>query len=186
MSALFGFNDAWPVVAWAVFTFFQISSYSNTRGRAWYDRHRPSWGPPGWMFPIIWFILYAACTVAIYYFTKNAAPDSWNIILGVVMYIVHMLANKFWSVLFFDMNDPESAVNVLVFVMIPTGVALLISFIIDQTGIYWVPVMLLSIYLAWLVFLAAPLNVHWVNKRLGTNDEKSYRSRVRGVTYERD
>lgn len=89
-------------------------------------------------------------------------------------------ANKYWSVLFWDMEDPESAVNVLVFVMLPTGVALMVSFIINQTGLYWVPVMLLSIYIAWLLYAAA-LNVHWVNKRLRTQDGDRRR---RGKTYE--
>ena len=135
-----------------------------------------------------------------YYFTRNVQADSWNLILGVVMYIVHMLgewnetvswkkltffhkANKYWSVLFWDMNDPESAVNVLVFVMLPTSVALMVAFIINQTGIFWVPVMLLSIYIAWLIYAAA-LNVHWVNKRLSTTDNGDEKRRRRGRTYE--
>lgn len=81
------------------------------------------------------------------------------------------------------MNDPESAVNVLVFVMLPTSVALMVAFIINQTGIFWVPVMLLSIYIAWLIYAAA-LNVHWVNKRLSTTDNGDEKRRRRGRTYE--
>ena len=169
--ATFGFNEAWPIAAWGVFTFWQISAYTQTQGRKWYDENRPEWGLPGRVFPFIWFLLYSACTIAMYYFTKNVQPDSWNIILGVVMYMVHMAANKFWSVLFWDMDDPEAAVNVLVFVMLPTSVALMVAFIINQTGIFWVPVMLLAIYIAWLVYAAA-LNVHWVNKRLSTRDQE--------------
>jgi len=182
MSTIFGFNDAWPIMAWSIFTFWQLSSYTQTKGRKWYDDNRPDWALPGYLFPIIWFVLYSACTVAIYYFTKHTQPDSWNIILGVVMYMIHMAANKFWSVLFWDMNDPESAVNILVFVMIPTGIALMVSFIINQTGIFWVPVMLLSIYIAWLVYAAA-LNVHWVNNRLRTEDDANVKRR-RGRTTE--
>ena len=184
MSAIFGFNEATAAVSWAIFTFWQFSSYTSSgKSRRWYDNNKPDWAPPGWVFPGVWFILYAACTTAIFYFTQNVQPDSWNIILGVIMYILHMLANKYWSVLFWDMNDPESAVNVLVFVMLPTGAALMVAFIVNQSGIFWVPVMLLSIYIAWLLYAAA-LNVHWVNKRLRTRDDDGASSRRRGRTYE--
>lgn len=91
MSAIFGFNEAAAVCAWAVFTFWQVSSYGSNKSRKWYDNNKPDWAPPGYVFPIIWFLLYTACTIAIFYFTQNVQPDSWNIILGVIMYIVHML-----------------------------------------------------------------------------------------------
>lgn len=159
---MFGFEEATAIVAWGTFTFTQLTSYNAGSSREWYTKNRPDWSPPGWGFPIVWTVLYAACTTAIFYHTQIALADSWQLWVGVMLYIIHMLLNKFWSVLFWDYESPGGALIVLCF-MILTGVALIItSALLPSSGtLFWVPVMLESIYMAWLIY-AFILNAHWV------------------------
>lgn len=173
-NPIFGFNEVVAICAWGAFTFYQFSSLGSWKSRSWYDDNAPAWGPPGYVFGIIWTILYAATTTAMFYFTQNSQADSWQLILGVVMYMVHMYFNKLWSVYFWDYNDPRGALYILIFPILLTGVGLLIAMVVDQSGLFWVPVMLLCIYIAWLLYALA-LNVYWVNMDLDTM--KSVRER---------
>lgn len=156
--SVFGFNEATAVVAWGVFTFVQLTT---ARHRKWYDDKAPAWFPPPWVFGLVWPILYAACTTAIFYHVQIAAADSWQLVVGVVLYIVHMLANKLWSVLFWDWRRPGAALATLV-IMILTLIGLIVSSAMLPSGtLFWVPVMLESVYMVWLVF-ATVMNGYWL------------------------
>lgn len=164
---IFGFHQVAAVAAWAALTFMQLSQRTSMKNKDWYDLERPMWALPGYVFPWVWTLMYSALTIAMYYFTRNTKPDSWNIITAVTLYIFHIMCNKLWSVYFWDMNDPETALNILVFPMMLSASGLMCAFIIGQSGLFWIPVMCLGIYALWL-FYAAALNIHWVNQNLET------------------
>lgn len=162
----FGTIECTAIAAWTSFTFFQLSGIAGHSIRKRYNDRKPTWAPPAWVFPMVWSLLYAACTIAMYIFTKDvAAADSWQLIVGVIMYVVHIIGNKMWSVLFWDFDHPEAAANVLITVMIPTGATLLIAIVLSPGGLFWVPIMLWGLYLVWLCY-ATLLNVYWVQERL--------------------
>lgn len=167
MSGIFGFNEVAAIAAWSVIVFTQFSKQGGRKDKKWYQDNKPSWSPPASWFPIIWMIMYSALVTAMFYFTKYTQPDSWNLIVGVVLFIFHMYWNKMWSVYFWEMDDPQGALYILMYHMILSAAGLMVTFIVNQTGLYWVPVMLLSIYSAWLLYAAA-LNIYWVNKQLET------------------
>lgn len=168
MSAVFGFNQVASIAAWSVLVFWQFSKRTGgTKDKSWYEDNKPWYGPPAAAFPIVWTLLYAALVVAMFYFTQNTPADSWQLITGVVLFIFHIYWNKMWSVYFWDMNDPDTALNVLLFPMLISGIALMIVFIVNQTGLFWVSVMLLGVYLLWLLY-ATVLNIYWVDKKLET------------------
>lgn len=161
---IFGFTEAAAAVAWGVFTFYQFSSMTNVRSE--YERDRPRWAPPGWVFPLVWTLLYAALSVGIFYFTQVCAPDSWQLIVGVVAYIFNIVCNKMWSYLFWDLRRRTAAMNVLIFCMLPSCAALIVASSVGQQsdGLYLVPLIVFAVYTAWLVY-ALVLNIYWATKK---------------------
>ena len=62
--------------------------------------NKPAFSPPGWVFPVVWTILYIAMGVASYriYVSDAPAKDKRNALL---LYGGQLLVNFFWSLLFF-------------------------------------------------------------------------------------
>lgn len=162
--AIFSGTDAIAVLGLAAFNYVQFArSPMNAR---WYESGKPRWGPPSWLFPLAWFLLYAMTTVAGYYFFKMVPDDSWQLVAGFTLYAVHMVANKMWSVFFWSgmKRGPLLALIILVAIMLPTGIAFVVIAGIDRFDLFAVPVTLFSIYMAWLLYATA-LNIHWVNRQ---------------------
>ena len=168
--SLFTANDAIGVLGLAAFNYAQFGHAPVSQ--VWYNKQRPAWAPPGWVFPLAWFLLYAMTTVAGYYFLHMVPSDSWQLTAGFTLYTIHMVANKLWSVFFWPSNDgskrgPLIALLILVLIMLPTGLAFLIVAGIDNFPLYQVPVALFSVYMAWLVY-ATFLNAYWVMHKIPT------------------
>ena len=61
---------------------------------------QPPLSPPGWLFPIVWTILYAVMGVASYIVcASDADVNQKRRAMGV--YVAQLLMNMFWSTLFF-------------------------------------------------------------------------------------
>jgi tryptophan-rich sensory protein len=163
---MFGFNECYILISWIVLCYWQWTSYSSTQDKTWYESKRDQkWMPPAWIFPIAWTLLYAALVVMMYMFTQNTPADSWQIALGFALFVIHIAANKEWSVAFWDRNSPSQAFAILMAIMLPTSLALYFPFIINnQTDLYYVPVIMLSIYNAWLLY-ASTLNYYWMTHK---------------------
>jgi len=59
---------------------------------------RPSFAPPGWLFPIAWTLLYAAMAAAMWFVLRARGRDRY-ILLG--LYVAQLAVNLLWPVLFF-------------------------------------------------------------------------------------
>lgn len=159
---VFGFIECVAVVAWATLIFWQWTSYTSMKSTKWYTDKKPGWMPPSWVFPLAWTLLYSALTIMMFYFTKETAADSWQLIVGFVLFLVHIALNKEWSVAFWDRKNLNQAFWILLVGMLPTSLVLYVPFVVNQTSeLYYVPVIMVTIYNAWLIY-AAFLNYHWL------------------------
>ncbi len=65
--------------------------------------NKPKISPPGWLFPIVWTILYIIMGLASYIVAmSNANELSTKNALKV--YVLQLVFNFFWSILFFNFN----------------------------------------------------------------------------------
>lgn len=159
---MFGFNECYIAVAWAALVFWQWTAYTAASDKTWYTSKRRSWMPPSWVFPVAWTLLYTALTVMMYMFTRDTLADSWQLQMGFALFLVHIAGNKEWSVAFWDRKSPSQALVILLVIMLPTSLSLYFPFIIDnQTELYYVPVIMVTIYNAWLLY-ASVLNYYWM------------------------
>lgn len=66
-----------------------------------YDQiRRPSFAPPGWLFPVAWTILYTLMSVSLWLAIRKDAPSRGTIVL----YTVQLAVNLAWPFLFFTMQ----------------------------------------------------------------------------------
>lgn len=166
MAGPFTFEIAYGIIAWAVFTYFQfINQASSSSFKSEYDedikQKRIYCAPPPWLFGIVWPILYGIMTASIVLFTLHATPDSWQLIMGVTFYMIHMLANKYWSVLYWRQGRLRAAFWLIILVMLPTLLFFLLCVAINPPlpeGLDAVhvilPIVFGSLYGLWLLFAA--------------------------------
>lgn len=62
---------------------------------------KPPLSPPGWLFPVVWTILYVLMGIASYliYTAKYSAGMAGN---ALFFYFVQLIFNFFWSIIFFN------------------------------------------------------------------------------------
>ena len=118
-------------------------------GNGWFDPlDKPSFMPPGWLFGVVWPILYALIGAAVGIIL--AEPPSQRRSRGLALFGVQLLLNFAWSPLFFAAHDMRLAM-VVIFLMLglAAGAAGQFRRIRPLAGLLMLP------YLAWLCFAAA-------------------------------
>ena len=75
---------------------------------AWYQSlAKPSWTPPGWVFPIVWTLLYIMMGVAAWLIWKQKGFAAASGPLSI--FILQLVLNGLWTVFFFGMKMPGLA-----------------------------------------------------------------------------
>lgn len=132
-------------------------------GNEWFaGLEKPVFMPPGFLFGIVWPILYVLLGFALAMIL--AEPKSPGRTSALTFFFAQLALNFAWSPLFFAAHDIALAKYVIMVMAVLAGIA---------AGKFWrmrrVAGMLLIPYLAWLVF-AAMLNsaIHELNPGAGT------------------
>ena len=61
--------------------------------------NKPPLSPPGWLFPIVWTILYILMGISFYLIVNQ--KNSMDISSAVYIYFIQLIINFFWSIFFF-------------------------------------------------------------------------------------
>jgi benzodiazapine receptor len=109
----------------------------------------PSYNPPDWVFAPVWTTLYLFMTIAIWKFwhSKNRDIDT------IYIYIVHLIFNTTWSIVFFVFHKIFLALLILIIL-----IALIIIFMQRFNKINLISYYLMIPYLLW-CFYALILNL---------------------------
>lgn len=62
--------------------------------------NKPSLAPPGWLFPVVWTILYILMGIASYLVVISKKPNG----SALITYALQLIFNFFWSVFFFNLS----------------------------------------------------------------------------------
>ncbi len=113
---------------------------------------KPVFSPPGWVFGIVWPILYILIGIALYrvYLTLKHENRSYEVL---VLYIVQLLLNFSWPIIFFTLR--LYGISALIIIIL---IVLIILCIIKFMKIDKVSSVLLVPYLLWCIY-ASYLNV---------------------------
>jgi tryptophan-rich sensory protein len=118
-------------------------------GNAWFDAlQKPSFMPPGFVFGIVWPILYALMGIALAMIL--AEPPSDRRRLALILFFAQLALNFAWSPIFFAGHDIRLA-KMVIFLM-----ALISAYAAGQFyRLRKVAGLLMLPYVAWLVFAGA-------------------------------
>lgn len=62
---------------------------------------QPPLSPPGWLFPVVWGILFVLMGISSYLVYASGEPGSRSVLM---VYGVQLAVNFFWSIIFFNMQ----------------------------------------------------------------------------------
>ncbi len=112
----------------------------------WYvEINKPEWNPPNWIFGPVWTTLYILMGIAIFLIWKKRAQ--YSIALAMSFYVIQLLLNLLWSLLFFGLQNPQLAFF---------EVLILLSAIVITTVKFWkiskAAAILMIPYILWVSF----------------------------------
>lgn len=62
--------------------------------------NKPALAPPGWVFPVVWTILYILMGIASYLVLTSGKPND----TALTVYGIQLVFNFFWSIIFFNLE----------------------------------------------------------------------------------
>jgi len=133
-------------------------------GNPWFDALvKPSFMPPGFLFGIVWPILYALLGLALALILAEPPTDRRRVAL--ILFGVQMALNFAWSPIFFAGHDITLAKYVIItMIVIAVATALLFYRLRPVAGLLMVP------YLCWLMFATAlNTSIETLNPGAGTS-----------------
>ena len=120
--------------------------------------NKPPLSPPGWLFPVVWTILYILMGISSYIIlTSGAAPQ--DIKRALTTYALQLVVNFFWSIFFFRLEWYLFSFFWLVFLWV-----LILLMEIQFYRIAKVAAYLNLLYLVWVAFAGyLNLGIWWLN-----------------------
>ena len=107
----------------------------------WYSLlNKPTFNPPDWVFGPVWITLYLIMTLAIWLFWHSKNRDKNT----VYVYLIHLVFNTTWSVVFFVLHNMVLALLVLILL-----IGLIINLILRFKRVNVVSSYLMIPYLLW-------------------------------------
>ena len=127
--------------------------------KTYLSMNKPPLSPPGWMFPVVWTILYVMMGVAAYFVITSGA-DSSLIRKAMMLYAAQLIFNFFWSILFFKLSLYLFAFIELMAMWAIIIVCTVFFFLASRTaGLLMLPYLLWSTFAAYLNFAVYRLSV---------------------------
>lgn len=110
--------------------------------------NQPPLSPPGWVFPVVWTILYLLMGWASYrVYTADAPEQQIGRALGV--YILQLIVNFLWSIFFFNLGWYFFSLLWLILLWVLIWIMIVLFARIDSST-WW----MLTPYLIWVTFAA--------------------------------
>lgn len=107
---------------------------------------KPPLSPPGWLFPVVWTVLYVLMGIASYFVVTSGAPQA-QITSAIKTYGLQLLFNFLWTFWFFNLQ-----LYYFSFIWLVALWALIILTIIKFSKISRTAAYLLIPYLIWVTF----------------------------------
>lgn len=84
---------------------FSASFFTVTEIGSWYQTiEKPSWNPPNWVFGPVWTTLYVLMGIALFLVWRSSADEKLKR-LAITLFILQLIANFFWSLIFFNQHQ---------------------------------------------------------------------------------
>lgn len=122
----------------------------NTR-QIYSSLNKPALAPPGWLFGVVWPVLYLLIAIAAYMIYQQ--PQTTDRKKAIQLYWAQLFVNFLWPVVFFRFNWYGGAVGVIILLDVLVAITMFRFYQIKKAAGY-----LLAPYLLWILF-ATYLNI---------------------------
>lgn len=112
---------------------------------------QPALSPPGWLFGVVWPILYILMGISLYIIYKSEPSNQRN--TAIFIYCLQLFVNFLWPIVFFRFQWYWISVGVIILLDLLILISLIKFYNINKTAGY-----MLIPYLAWILF-ATYLNI---------------------------
>jgi len=130
------------LIVYGVAALGSLFTSGNTEGE-WYESVKPSITPPGWVFPIVWNILFFLIALSLYFSWINAkSRNKLALVFG-----VNFLLNILWSYFYFYLKSPFLAFIEIIILELSIVFMILATYKVNKKSAY-----LLLPYLIWVGF----------------------------------
>lgn len=106
--------------------------------------NRPKLAPPGYIFPIVWTVLYILMGLASYLIHRSDSPKKET---ALIIYYFQLFINFFWPIVFFNYQNFLLALAILIVLNILVVILIKLFYQIKPLSAY-----LLLPYLGWIIF----------------------------------
>ena len=114
----------------------------------WYQQIKPSITPPGWVFPVVWNILFFLIALSLYFsWTAIKKSDKKTKKRLIDVFSANFLLNILWSFLYFAMQNPLYALYEIIILWFSIGLMIYTTYKINKLSAY-----LLIPYFLWVGF----------------------------------
>jgi tryptophan-rich sensory protein len=121
----------------------------------WYNSiNKPSFNPPNWVFAPVWTTLYLLMGISLFLVWRKGL-DKKDIKIAFTVFILQLVLNALWSLLFFGLKSPLTAFIEIILLWITILISIFLFFRISKTAAY-----LLIPYILWVSF-ASVLNFYF-------------------------
>ena len=124
-----------------------LSGFLSRKGTEFYSIyvHKPSFSPPDWLFPVAWGILYALMGIGAARVEAQLPGKVRS--RGLNLFILQLIVNFFWSLIFFNARSYGGALLWLLFLIVLVA-AMTLTFYKTDKWAAWLQIP----YLLWLGF----------------------------------
>lgn len=121
--------------------------------------NQPFLSPPGWVFPVVWTILYVLMGISSYLVLTSSGADSEKR-MAIILYIIQLFMNVLWPVFFF-----RHGLYLFSFIWLVLLWAVIYAYIKQAMRLSMAAGIIMIPYLLW-VFFAGYLNlgIFWLNQ----------------------
>ncbi len=113
MTGMFALPSTPALLATLVAALVAVAGARATELGVWYrELRKPSWQPPDWLFGPVWTVVYVCCVWSVATAWPALAPGQRTTYL--MAWGANILANVWWSVLFFRRRRPDWALREVV------------------------------------------------------------------------
>ncbi len=119
--------------------------------------NKPPLSPPGWLFPVVWTLLYILMGVSLYMVTEKSPLK--NIKPQLISFGTQLFFNFFWSIIFFNFKAFLFAFGWLILLWVSIAVNIFLFYKTDKrAGLLQLP------YLLWVSFAGyLNLSIYFLN-----------------------
>ncbi len=126
---------------------FVGSIFTSASIPTWYmSLEKPSFNPPNWLFAPVWTMLFILMGISAFLVWRDGLSEP-NVKIALIIFIIQLILNTFWSVAFFGLRSPIAGLIVIIILWI-TILLTILSFakVSMAAGILLIP------YILWVSF----------------------------------